>query len=70
MRTLALVLTIIGALNWGLIALFGFDVVQAILGGTTNYEPGIISRIVFGLVGLSGFYLLFNIGMLTRVKEE
>lgn len=70
MRTLALILTIIGALNWGLIGLFGFDLVQAILGGTTTYEPSVLSRIVFGLVGLSGLYLLFNFGILTRIREE
>lgn len=69
MRTLALVLTIIGALNWGLIGLFGFDLVQAIFGGTTAYEPSVFSRIIFGLVGLSGLYLLFNLGTLTRVRE-
>lgn len=55
---IALVLIIIGAINWGLIALFQFDLVAAIFG-----EMTIIARIVYGLVGISGLWgikLLFN----------
>ena len=55
---IALVLIIIGALNWGLIAIFNFDLVAAIFGDMT-----IISRIVYGLVGISGLWgikLLFD----------
>lgn len=55
---IALVLIIIGALNWGLIGLFGFDLVATLFG-----EMSIISRIVYGLVGLSGLWgikLLFD----------
>ena len=59
MDKFALVLVIIGALNWGLIALFQFDLVASIFGG----QSAILSRIVYGLVGLGGLYcitLLFN----------
>ena len=55
---IALVLIIIGALNWGLIALFNFDLVAAIFGDMT-----ILARIVYGLVGISGIWgikLLFE----------
>lgn len=55
---IALVLIIIGALNWGLIALFQFDLVAAIFG-----EMSVLSRIVYGLVGISGLWgikLLFS----------
>ena len=55
---IALVLIIIGALNWGLIALFNFDLVAALFG-----DMSIISRIVYGLVGVSGLWgikLLFD----------
>lgn len=55
---IALVLIIIGALNWGLIGLFNFDLVATIFGDMT-----VISRIVYGLVGLSGLWgikLLFD----------
>jgi uncharacterized protein len=52
----ALVLVIVGALNWGLVGLFEWDLVAEIFGesfGTTNAA----SRIVYGLVGLAGIYL-------------
>jgi uncharacterized membrane protein YuzA (DUF378 family) len=51
---IALVLVIIGALNWGAIGLFGLDFVAAIFGVTT-----ILSRIIYILVGLAGLYLIF-----------
>ena len=53
---LALILVIVGALNWGLVALFEWDLVAEIFGetfGTTNA----VTRIVYGLVGLAGVYL-------------
>lgn len=49
----ALTVAIIGAVNWGLIALFRFDLVAFIFGDMT-----LLSRIVYGLVGLCGLYLL------------
>ncbi|HOB21702.1 MAG: DUF378 domain-containing protein [Firmicutes bacterium] len=53
MDRLALILVIIGALNWGLIGLFGFDLVAAIFGtGST------LSRIIYTLVGLAGLWSL------------
>lgn len=54
MDTLSLVLVIIGALNWGLIALFQFDLVASIFGG----QDALLSRIVYGLVGLAGIYCI------------
>ena len=50
---LALSIVIIGAVNWGLIGLFGFNLVAALFGSMS-----LISRVVYGLVGLSGLYLL------------
>ncbi len=55
---IALVLIIIGAINWGLIGFFGFDLVATIFG-----EMSVISRIVYVLVGISGLWgikLLFD----------
>ena len=55
---IALVLMIIGAINWGLIAIFNFDLVATIFGDMT-----ILSRIVYGVVGVSGLWgikLLFD----------
>ena len=46
----ALLLVIVGAVNWGLVGLFQFDFVAALLGGQT----ATLSRIVYTLVGLSG----------------
>lgn len=50
---LALLLTIIGALNWGLIGAFSFDLVAFIFG-----QMSIISRIVYVLVGLAGIWCI------------
>ena len=47
----ALVLVVIGGLNWGLIGLFNFDLVEAIFG-----DMALISRIVYVLVGISAVY--------------
>lgn len=54
LRRIALALTIIGALNWGLIGLFRFDLVAAIFGGQTAG----LSRLIYTLVGLSGLICL------------
>ncbi|QIB68422.1 DUF378 domain-containing protein [Aminipila butyrica] len=54
MKQLVLALIIIGAINWGLIGFFRYDLISNIFG--TNLE--IISRIIFGLVGLSGLYAI------------
>ena len=54
MDKFALILVIIGAINWGLIALFQFDLVAAIFGGQTV----LFSRLVYGLVGLAGLYCI------------
>ncbi len=50
----ALVLTIIGAINWGLIGIFGFDAVGALFGG----QASVISRIIFTLVGIAGLWCI------------
>ncbi len=55
----ALVVTIIGAINWLLIGLFKYDLVASLFGGT----DALISRIVYVLVGICG---LINIGILFK----
>lgn len=50
---IALVLVIIGAINWGLIGLFGFNLVDSIFG-----TMSIISRIIYTLVGISGLWAI------------
>lgn len=49
----ALTITIIGAVNWGLIGFFDFNLVAAIFGSMTWF-----SRIIYALVGLCGLYLI------------
>ncbi len=51
---LALALVVVGALNWGLVGLAQFDLVATLFGG----QSAPLSRIVYGLVGLSGVTLL------------
>lgn len=58
----AMVLLIIGGLNWGLVGLFGFDLVAAIFG-----EMSALSRIVYVLVGLSA---LWSIYMATKLGNR
>ena len=48
---IALTLVIIGAINWGLIGLFNFNLVDAIFGSMS-----LISRIIYTLVGISGLW--------------
>lgn len=49
----ALTLTIVGAVNWGLIGLFKFDLVNFLFGNMSW-----LSRVIYALVGLAGLYLL------------
>lgn len=60
---ISLILVIIGALNWGSIGLFQFDIVAWICGG----QAGIISRIIYTLVALAGIWC---ISMLFRDRRE
>lgn len=59
---IALVLVIIGALNWGSIGIFRFDIVAWLFGG----QGAMLSRIVYTLVGLAG---LWCISLLFRRNE-
>ncbi|MDO7786286.1 DUF378 domain-containing protein [Desulforamulus aquiferis] len=54
----ALVLVIIGALNWLLVGLFSWDLVAALLGGNAVRESSILSRIIYSIVGLAGIVLI------------
>lgn len=52
MDTLALILVIIGALNWGMVGLFQFDLIASIFGGMST----VVSRIIYTIVGLAGIW--------------
>ena len=63
MDRIALILTIIGALNWGSIGLFRFDIVAWICGGQT----AILSRVIYTAVALAGIWC---ISLLFRARES
>ena len=58
----ALVLTIVGGLNWGLVGAFNFNLVDALFG-----EGSALARIVYVLVGLSATWLIYTATKLRRV---
>jgi len=62
-QRIALALVIIGAINWGLIGIFKFDLVASIFGG----QEAFLSRVIYTLVGLSGLVCL---GLLFDPMEE
>jgi uncharacterized membrane protein YuzA (DUF378 family) len=61
---LALVLVIVGGLNWGLVGLFQFNLVDTLFG-----EMSVLARIVYDLVGLSAIYLIYTASKLARGHE-
>ena len=54
MDRIALLLVVIGALNWGVIGLFGLDLVAFLCGG----QMAVFSRIIYALVGLAGLWCI------------
>ncbi|GKU85187.1 DUF378 domain-containing protein [Niallia sp. NCCP-28] len=62
-QRIALALTIVGAINWGLIGFFQFDLVAFIFGG----QGSALARIIYGLVGIAG---LINLGLLFKPSQE
>ncbi|MBR6795552.1 MAG: DUF378 domain-containing protein [Clostridia bacterium] len=63
MDKIALVLTIIGALNWGSIGLFSFDLVAWLCGGQT----ALVSRVIYTVIALAGIWC---ISLLFRSEED
>ena len=62
MDRFSLLLVILGAINWGLVALFQFDLVAYLFGGSA----ATVSRILYGIIGLAG---LWCISLLFRDRE-
>jgi len=60
---IALLLTIVGALNWGSIGLFRFDIVAWLCGG----QDAVVSRIIYTVVALAGIWC---ISLLFRARES
>ena len=61
LQKICLVFTIIGALNWGLIGIFDFNLVEAIFGSD------VLARVIYSIVGITG---LINIGLLFNHIEN
>ena len=62
-QIIALIITIIGAINWGLIGVFDFDLVASIFGGSDSMA----SKVIYTLVGLAG---IVNIRLLFELFDE
>lgn len=62
---IALILAIIGGLNWGSIGLFRFDIVAALFGGQTS----MLSRIIYALVGLAALWCISLLFRDSRSKD-
>lgn len=60
LRTTFLILVIVGALNWLLVGLFGFDLVAAITGNSFGEKNG-LSSVIYVIVGLAGLGLLVSL---------
>jgi len=65
LEILAVLLVIIGGLNWGLVGLFRFDLVAAILGSLSIW-----TRVIYVLVGLAALYLAISSGKLSMRTED
>ena len=65
LRYTAYVLTLICALNWGLVGIFGFDLVAAIFGDMT-----IMSRILYSLIGVSAIVTALTVHQCDRIEER
>ena len=63
LNIVAMILVIIGAINWGLIGFFQWDLVAAIFGG----QAAVVSRIIYALVGLAGLWCIM---LVPRVKHR
>ena len=66
LHRIALALVVIGAINWGLIGFFRFDLISAIFGG----QAAFLSRVIFGLVGLSGLACIALLFAPLRIEDE
>lgn len=65
----ALILAIVGAINWGLVGLFEFDLVAEIVGEEFG-EVNAASRIIYILVALAGLYLITTLARLFSDTER
>ena len=60
-NTIALLLVVVGAINWGLYGFFSFDLVRYLFGELT-----IVSRVIYDIIGIAGLYSLTFFGKVTE----
>ncbi len=60
----ALILVVIGAINWGLIGFFKFDLVASLFGNMSGF-----SRVIYALIGLAGLYAISFFGKNHEVDD-
>jgi uncharacterized membrane protein YuzA (DUF378 family) len=63
LRITAFILTVIGAINWGMVGLFQIDLVATLFNGSDS----MISRIIYSIIGIAG---LINIGLLLEPFDD
>lgn len=61
-----LVIACIGAINWGLIGFFNFNLIDAIFGGGAREQTSALSRVIYAIVGLAG---LGGLALLPRLHD-
>jgi len=67
----SLVITVIGALNWGLVGFFRFDLIRLIFSGSSSVTAPavtILSQIVFAIVGLAGLYSIYSLYKVSQMR--
>ncbi len=62
---IAFILVIIGALNWGLVGFFNWDLLMSIFAAMP-----MVARVIYALVGLAGIYMLFAMPMYARKAKQ
>ena len=66
MDTLALILSIIGSINWGLVGIFKFDLVAWIFGG----QDATVSRIIYTVIALAGLWCITMLFRRNKAKID
>lgn len=66
MDTVALILSIIGSINWGLVGIFKFDLVAWIFGGQT----AVVSRIIYTVIALAGIWCITMLFRRNKAKFD
>ncbi|HZD59656.1 MAG TPA: DUF378 domain-containing protein [Anaerolineae bacterium] len=64
----SLVVVVIGALNWGLIGFFNYDLIAAIFGGGNTFAT--VPRVLYAIVGLAGLYSIYSLYKVGQIQAQ